>query len=54
MAKLQFQTKLMGPGFAGTAHGFACRPNTELPEVMDAYEKAFQQTVDWFQKTLVV
>jgi len=36
----------------GTAHGFAARPNLEIPEVEEAYEKAFQQTVDWFKKTL--
>jgi len=36
----------------GTAHGFAARPNLEVPEVKEAYEKAFQQTVDWFKKTL--
>lgn len=38
----------------GTAHGFGARPNLELPEVKEAHEKAFQQTVDWFAKTLVV
>ena len=36
----------------GTAHGFAARPNLEVPEVKEGYEKAFQQTVDWFKKTL--
>ncbi|KAF9534029.1 dienelactone hydrolase endo-1,3,1,4-beta-D-glucanase [Crepidotus variabilis] len=38
--------------YPGTAHGFACRPNFEYPDVKDAYEKAFEQTVTWFQKTL--
>ena len=36
----------------GTAHGFAARPNLEVPDVKEGYEKAFQQTVDWFRKTL--
>ena len=38
----------------GTAHGFAARPNLELPEIKEAFELAFEQTVQWFQKTLVV
>ena len=36
----------------GAAHGFAARPNLEVPEVKEAYEKAFQQAVDRFKKTL--
>ena len=38
----------------GTAHGFAARPNLDLPEIKEAFELAFEQTVQWFQKTLVV
>ncbi|KAG5646392.1 hypothetical protein DXG03_003715 [Asterophora parasitica] len=40
--------------YKGTAHGFAARPNLEIPEVKEAFERAFQQTVDWFAKTLPV
>ncbi|KDR77601.1 hypothetical protein GALMADRAFT_245751 [Galerina marginata CBS 339.88] len=40
--------------YKGTAHGFASRPNLALPEIKEAYEGAFKQTVEWFQKTLVV
>lgn len=38
----------------GTAHGFAARPNLALPEIEEAFEQAFNQTVHWFDKTLVV
>jgi len=38
--------------YKGTAHGFASRPNLELPEIKEAYEGAFEQTVEWFKKTL--
>jgi carboxymethylenebutenolidase len=38
----------------GTAHGFASRPNLELTEIKDAHEKALEQTIAWFQKTLIV
>ncbi|KAG6815851.1 hypothetical protein H0H87_010767, partial [Tephrocybe sp. NHM501043] len=38
--------------YEGTAHGFAARPNLALPKVKEAHEKAFQQAVDWFEKTL--
>jgi len=38
----------------GTAHGFASRPNMALDEVKDAHRKALDQTVEWFQKTLVI
>ncbi|KAF8148251.1 dienelactone hydrolase endo-1,3,1,4-beta-D-glucanase [Crassisporium funariophilum] len=40
--------------YKGTAHGFATRPNLELPEIKQAYEDAFSQVVEWFRKTLVV
>ena len=36
----------------GTVHGFAARPNLAMPEVVEAYKGALQQTVDWFNKTL--
>lgn len=36
----------------GTAHGFAVRPNLELPEVKAGYEGGLDQTVAWFKKTL--
>lgn len=38
----------------GTAHGFATRPNLALSEIKEAYEGAFEQTVSWFNKTLIV
>ncbi|KAF7318700.1 DLH domain-containing protein [Mycena chlorophos] len=38
--------------YPGTAHGFAARPALEFPDVKEAFEKAFQQTVDWFNKTI--
>jgi len=38
--------------YKGTAHGFACRPNLDIPEVKEGYEKSQEQTVAWFQKTL--
>ena len=38
----------------GTAHGFASRPNLDLPEIKAAHEKALEQTIAWFQKTLIV
>lgn len=38
----------------GTTHGFACRPDLADPQIKEAYEKAFEQTVEWFVKTLVV
>ncbi|KAF7314237.1 DLH domain-containing protein [Mycena kentingensis (nom. inval.)] len=37
-----------------TCHGFAARPRLEHEEIKDAFEKAFQQAVDWFNKTLPV
>ncbi|KAA1469968.1 dienelactone hydrolase endo-1-3,1,4-beta-D-glucanase [Dentipellis sp. KUC8613] len=36
----------------GTAHGFAARPNLEVPEVKAGFEGALEQTVNWFKKTL--
>ncbi|KDR77585.1 hypothetical protein GALMADRAFT_245735 [Galerina marginata CBS 339.88] len=39
--------------YKGTAHGFAARPNLNLPEIKEAYEQAFEQTVEWFKKTLL-
>jgi len=40
--------------YPGTAHGFAARPNLKIPEVKEAYESALNDTVAWFDKTLVV
>ena len=36
----------------GTAHGFAARPNLELPDIVEAYQKAMEQIVSWFVRTL--
>ena len=36
----------------GTAHGFALRPNLNVPVVESAYEGCLDQTVTWFKKTL--
>jgi len=41
----------MVPG-VGTVHGFAARPNLEIPEVKAGFEGALDQTVQWFKKTL--
>ncbi|KAL1733758.1 Alpha/Beta hydrolase protein [Schizophyllum commune] len=38
--------------YPGTAHGFAARPNLALPAVKEGFERAFEQAVNWFQKTL--
>jgi len=38
--------------WSGTAHGFAMRPNLEVPEVKAGYEGGLEQTVAWFKKTL--
>ncbi|KAJ2928419.1 hypothetical protein H1R20_g8682, partial [Candolleomyces eurysporus] len=38
----------------GTQHGFAARPNLAYPEIVEAHEKALEQTISWFKKTLVV
>ncbi|KAJ3910588.1 dienelactone hydrolase endo-1,3,1,4-beta-D-glucanase [Lentinula edodes] len=40
--------------YKGTVHGFAARPNLAYPEVKAGYEGAFEQTIEWFQKTLPV
>lgn len=40
--------------YAGTAHGFAARPNLELPNIVEAYKKAMEQTATWFAKTLAL
>ncbi|KAF5374137.1 hypothetical protein D9615_008880 [Tricholomella constricta] len=40
--------------YRGTTHGFACRPDLAVKEMREAYEKAFEQTVRWFSKTLTV
>lgn len=39
--------------FVGTCHGFAARPNLALPEIVEAYKGALEQTAEWFKKTLV-
>ncbi|KAF8891699.1 dienelactone hydrolase endo-1,3,1,4-beta-D-glucanase [Infundibulicybe gibba] len=36
--------------YKGTAHGFAARPNLDLPEVKAGYEGALEQAVAWFAK----
>ncbi|KAI9443153.1 dienelactone hydrolase endo-1-3,1,4-beta-D-glucanase [Lactarius indigo] len=36
----------------GTAHGFAVRPNLQVPEVKAGYEGGLEQAVAWFKKTL--
>ncbi|KAG8930105.1 hypothetical protein FRC01_003250 [Tulasnella sp. 417] len=38
--------------YPGTTHGFAVRPNLEIPEVKQAYEGALQQTTKWLQEKL--
>ncbi|KAJ6584930.1 dienelactone hydrolase endo-1,3,1,4-beta-D-glucanase [Mycena capillaripes] len=38
--------------YKGCAHGFGARPNVAYPDVKEGYEKAFQQAVDWFNKTI--
>ncbi|KAJ7918922.1 hypothetical protein B0H13DRAFT_2433265 [Mycena leptocephala] len=34
------------------AHGFGARPNFAYADVKEGFEKAFQQAVDWFNKTI--
>jgi len=36
--------------YKGTTHGFACRPNGQIPEIKEAFEKSLEQTVSWFKK----
>jgi hypothetical protein len=43
---------LIGSGCIGTVHGFALRPNLNVPDVKAAYEGSLDQTVAWFKKTL--
>ncbi|KDQ27969.1 hypothetical protein PLEOSDRAFT_1042542 [Pleurotus ostreatus PC15] len=38
--------------YKGTTHGFAARPNLEVPEVKTAFEGALTQATEWFAKTL--
>jgi len=38
--------------YKGTCHGFAARPNLGIPIIKEGFEKSFNQTVQWFQKTL--
>lgn len=47
-------TNAISPEWIGTAHGFASRPNLELPEIKEAFEGALEQTVEWFKKTLTL
>ena len=45
-------TCLIGSGCTGTVHGFALRPNLNVPDVKAAYEGSLDQAVAWFKKTL--
>ncbi|KAJ7134587.1 dienelactone hydrolase endo-1-3,1,4-beta-D-glucanase [Mycena epipterygia] len=38
--------------YKDTAHGFGARPNLAYPDVKEGFENAFQQAVDWFNKTI--
>ena len=38
--------------YLGTAHGFAARPVMSIPDVKAGYEGAFEQAVEWFNKTI--
>jgi len=38
--------------YKGCAHGFGARPNFAYADVKEGFEKAFQQAVDWFNKTI--
>lgn len=38
--------------YPGTVHGFACRPNMSIPQVKEAFEKAFEDSVQWFNQHL--
>ncbi|KAH8114346.1 dienelactone hydrolase endo-1,3,1,4-beta-D-glucanase [Phellopilus nigrolimitatus] len=38
--------------YKGTVHGFAARPNLSIPEAKEGFERSFEATVKWFQKTL--
>lgn len=36
----------------GTVHGFGARPNLDVPEIKEAFEKSQDQIVNWFNKTI--
>ncbi|KAL5482558.1 hypothetical protein ACEPAI_9152 [Sanghuangporus weigelae] len=38
--------------YKGTVHGFAARPNLDIPESKEGFEKTFEASVNWFKKTL--
>ncbi|KAJ7485426.1 dienelactone hydrolase endo-1,3,1,4-beta-D-glucanase [Mycena latifolia] len=40
--------------YKGTTHGFASRPDLKYPEIKAAFEQALEQTVAWFNRTLLV
>ncbi|KAJ7664285.1 dienelactone hydrolase endo-1,3,1,4-beta-D-glucanase [Mycena rosella] len=40
--------------YKGTTHGFASRPDLKHPEIKAAFEKALDQAVEWFNKTLLL
>ncbi|KAG1734700.1 Alpha/Beta hydrolase protein [Suillus paluster] len=40
--------------YKGTVHGFACRPRLDFPDVKEAFEGSIDQTLKWFEQTLVV
>ncbi|KAG8836938.1 hypothetical protein FRB91_008396, partial [Serendipita sp. 411] len=35
--------------YKGTVHGFAIRPNLGIPEIREAFDKAFGATVEWIE-----
>lgn len=38
--------------YPGTVHGFGARPNLDVPEIKEAFEKSQDQIVNWFNKTI--
>ncbi|KAL5524423.1 hypothetical protein ACEPAF_9563 [Sanghuangporus sanghuang] len=38
--------------YKGTVHGFAVRPNLDIPESKEGFEKTFEASLSWFKKTL--
>ncbi|KAF4608198.1 hypothetical protein EYR40_000542 [Pleurotus pulmonarius] len=38
--------------YPGTVHGFGARPNLDIPEIKEAFEKSQDQIVNWFNKTI--
>ncbi|TDL22122.1 alpha/beta-hydrolase [Rickenella mellea] len=38
--------------YKGVVHGFAVRPNLGIPAIKQGFEGSFDQTVQWFKKTL--